>query len=115
MKENILNSMDVSKLVSDGKTDVFYNSRKWRNFRVKILQRDHYECQNCKAKKVRRIVRATHVHHIQELKDRPDLAFNADNLISLCHMCHEGMHDRFQKAQQQRNAKKQKFMNEERW
>lgn len=115
MKENILNSMDIAKLVNDGKTDVFYNSRKWRNFRIKILQRDHYECQHCKAKKVRKIVRATHVHHIHKLKDRPDLALDADNLISLCHACHEEEHDRLHKAYQQRAVKKQKFVNEERW
>lgn len=106
--------MNVRMLVEQGNTDVFYNSRTWRKFRIKILQRDHYECQRCKAKKVRKIVRATHVHHIQELKDKPELALEADNLISLCHPCHEEIHERLSKANEARK-KEVKFMNEERW
>ena len=106
--------VDVSRLILEGREDKFYNSRTWRNFRIKILQRDHYECQYCKAKKIRKIVRATHVHHIQELKDKPELALEADNLISLCHTCHEEVHDRLAKANEVRR-KAPKFMNEERW
>lgn len=106
--------MNIIKLISEGREDKFYNSRTWRNFRIKILQRDHYECQYCKAKKVRKIVRATHVHHVQELKDRPDLALEPDNLISLCHTCHEEVHDRLAKANEARK-KEVKFMNDERW
>ncbi len=106
--------MDVGKMIQDGRVGSFYTSRKWRNFRLKVLQRDHYECQHCRAKKVRKIVRATHVHHIQELRDRPDLAFDADNLISLCHTCHEEVHDRLAKANGM-NKRNVKFMNEERW
>ncbi len=106
--------MNVAEMVLEGKTHDFYVSKAWRKFRLRILQRDHYECQHCRAKRARKIVRATHVHHIQELKDRPDLAFDPDNLISLCHMCHEEVHDRLSKANEARK-KKPKFMNEERW
>ena len=106
--------MDYIQWIIEGREDKFYNSRTWRNFRIKILQRDHYECQYCKAKKIRKIVRATHVHHIQELKDKPELALEADNLISLCHTCHEEVHDRLAKANEVRR-KAPNFMNEERW
>lgn len=106
--------MDIHLLVREGNVDVFYNSRAWRKFRLKILQRDHYECQHCKAKGVRKIVRATHVHHIKELRDRPDLALEPDNLISLCHMCHEEEHDKLTKANESKK-REIKFMNEERW
>lgn len=106
--------MDIAKMISEGKEHGFYVSKQWRKLRVKILQRDHYECQHCKANGVRKIVKATHVHHIKELKDRPDLALEPDNLISLCHMCHEQAHDKLSRANEMRR-KEPKFMNEERW
>lgn len=75
--------------------DAFYNSSKWRNFRLKILKRDNYECLHCKA---RGLVTTTDkrliVDHIKELKDYPELALDPDNLRTLCHACHEKRHDR---------------------
>ncbi len=80
----------------------FYNSRRWRNVRNKILQQDHHECQNCKSK-YHRYRKADTVHHVNHFKDRPDLALEPTyrdpalhierrNLISLCHECHEEVH-----------------------
>ncbi len=50
--------MDIAKMISEGKEHGFYVSKQWRKLRVKILQRDHYECQHCKANGVRKIVKS---------------------------------------------------------
>ena len=98
--------------ILNGDVDKFYNSRPWRNLRLKALERDHHECQMCKKNsKVNKIVFANTVHHIQEVKNRPDLAMDLDNLISLCRGCHEKIHQR----ELVKRETKTKFMNEERW
>lgn len=107
--------MKYIEWITDGREDKFYNSRPWRNLRLKALERDHHECQMCKKNsKVNKIVFANTVHHIKEVKDRPDLAMDLDNLISLCRKCHEEIHERLDKANEKRK-KVSKFMNEERW
>ncbi|CUN04371.1 HNH endonuclease [Turicibacter sanguinis] len=107
--------MDYIQWILDGRVDKLYNSRPWRNLRLKALERDHHECQMCKKNpKVNKIVFANTVHHIKEVKDRPDLAMDLDNLISLCRGCHEEIHERLDKANEKRK-KVSKFTNEERW
>ena len=104
--------MDYVQWILNGDVDKFYNSRPWRNLRLKALERDHHECQMCKKNsKVNKIVFANTVHHIQEVKNRPDLAMDLDNLISLCRGCHEKIHQR----ELGKRETKTKFMNEERW
>lgn len=107
--------MDYIQLIVEGRVDKFYNSRPWRNLRLKALERDHHECQMCKKNpNVNKIVFANTVHHIQEIKDRPDLAMDLDNLVSLCRNCHEEIHERLSKVNDARQ-KAYKFINEERW
>ena len=67
-----------------------YNSKRWKEVRVKAMVRDSCMCGPCKKEGVDTI--ATEVHHIKELKDRPDLAFDLDNLESICHACHMKNH-----------------------
>lgn len=96
-----------------GHKEKFYSSRTWKKFRVKVLERDHYECQWCRNDKTKpRIVTATVVHHIKEVNDYPDLAFDMNNCVSLCRECHERHHgrDKFKPREAQK-----KFWNEERW
>ncbi len=65
-----------------------YDSRAWRRKRLEILQRDLFECQDCRDRlerankegielsgEDRKIRRAKEVHHIKELRDHPELAF----------------------------------------
>lgn len=80
----------------------FYCSTKWERLRQVALNRDNYECQECKRqgkvtvdsvkkdgekKKVR-----MNVHHIKELEDYPELALELNNLETLCIRCHNSIH-----------------------
>ena len=91
---------------------------------MQILDRDHYECQDCRKRikdadasgtqligRDRKIWRAEEVHHIQELKEHPELGLDDDNLVSLCTQCHNLRHGRAPK----RFARKKKLPSEERW
>lgn len=64
---------------------------------MQILERDRYECQDCRERlhdaaeqgkklegKDRLIASAEEVHHIRELRAYPKLALDDDNLVSLC-------------------------------
>jgi 5-methylcytosine-specific restriction endonuclease McrA len=70
----------------------FYDSKKWKAKRDRILMRDSYTCQLCK--RYGRMVGAHHVHHIYPYEHYPQFAFENWNLISLCQNCHNRMHDR---------------------
>jgi len=78
---------EIVRLVKEEK---FYKSSAWDKKRLKILQRDNFECQICKEEG--RFAPATTVHHILHLKDRPDLALDDDNLVSVCSVCHNREH-----------------------
>jgi 5-methylcytosine-specific restriction endonuclease McrA len=82
-----LSLKQVLKLIEEGK---FYKSTTWEKKRLKILERDNYECQVCKEEGG--FAPATTVHHIIHLKDRPDLALDDDNLLSVCAACHNREH-----------------------
>jgi len=63
----------------------YINSDKWRDRRNKILKRDGFVCQRCKAWK------NLQVHHLTY--DR--LGFENDlDLVTLCKSCHEKLHDK---------------------
>lgn len=102
-----------------------YNSSKWKRKREEILQRDCYECQDCKSRLQQayiekknlsgedaKIRRATEVHHIKEIKMYPEFAFENDNLISLCAQCHNIRHERYPKKFA---TKRKTFISEEKW
>ncbi|MEQ7216754.1 HNH endonuclease signature motif containing protein [Enterococcus asini] len=72
----------------------FYGSSTWRQLRQSILERDHFECQWCKAEGRVTMDAILEVDHIQELKDHPELALDPDNLRTLCKDCHNRRHDR---------------------
>lgn len=110
--------------MTDKEAKGFYNSSAWKLKRMQILERDHYECQDCRKRlkdavaagvalrgEERKIRRAEEVHHIQELKEHPELGLEDDNLISLCKSCHNVRHGRTPK----RCPRKKKSVSEERW
>lgn len=74
----------------------FYGSTEWRKLRQQCLERDHYECQWCKAEGRVMTVNDTilEVDHIQELEHHPELALELSNLRALCKDCHNRRHDR---------------------
>lgn len=80
--------------MTDKEAKAFYNSSAWKHKRMQILDRDHYECQDCRKRikdaaasgtqligRDRKIWRAEEVHHIQELKEHPELGLDDDNLV----------------------------------
>ena len=70
--------------------DDFYQGKRWKLLRQRILRRDKYMCQNCR--RYGRQREATEVHHIEHLEDNPARAYDPKNLISLCHSCHNAQH-----------------------
>ena len=70
----------------------FYNTKKWKEKRLKILRRDKYICVECK--RYGKITEATTFHHIYPYELYPELRLNTNNLISLCEKCHNEMHNR---------------------
>lgn len=74
-------------------SDKFYHSKKWKNIRAFVLQRDFYMCQICK------MPNSSTVHHIKELTpmniDDSSISINPDNLVTLCNRCHNLIHDRY--------------------
>lgn len=110
--------------MNDKEVKHFYNSKEWKHKRIDILQRDLYECQDCRERlrtaaaagqrlygDETKIRRAAEVHHIKELRENPELALEDDNLISLCTQCHNLRHGRNPK----RFVRKKKLVSEEKW
>lgn len=110
--------------MTDKEAKAFYNSSAWKQKRLQILNRDHYECQDCRKRikdavatgtvltgRDRKIWRAEEVHHIQELKEHPELGLEDDNLISLCVQCHNLRHGRAPR----RFKRKKKLVSREMW
>lgn len=85
----------LKALIERDKLDQFYNSKRWKRVRAKVLVLDNYECQLCKGRG--KHTRAVIVHHIKHLDERPDLALQVwdgdeRQLVSVCKNCHELLH-----------------------
>ncbi|MDV2685180.1 HNH endonuclease [Alkalihalophilus lindianensis] len=80
----------------------FYRSKSWEEIRQEALERDNYECQECKrqgrvhvdSKKEegKRKSIELNVHHKYEIEYYPKLALVLDNLETLCLNCHNKIH-----------------------
>jgi hypothetical protein len=55
-------------------------------WRIAVLKRDGYICQNCGQ-------RAKTAHHIKTRKEHPELALEIDNGQCLCDLCHGKIHE----------------------
>ena len=64
------------------KANPFYLTTQWKHKRQEILERDHFECQECKRNgKVTTINDSIlEIDHIKPLEDYPELAYDNDNL-----------------------------------
>ncbi|WP_438361620.1 HNH endonuclease signature motif containing protein [Priestia megaterium] len=80
----------------------FYRSKEWTQLRLEALERDNYECQDCKAQG--KVYTNNHdpdkhkrldVDHIRDIEHYPELALNLDNLRVLCIPHHNLKHSRF--------------------
>ncbi|MDA3792483.1 MAG: RNA-guided endonuclease IscB [Elusimicrobia bacterium] len=82
-------SFDIHKISnSDVKRWDYQNGQQKGYYNVKayILDRDNYQCQECKKKNTK-----LHVHHIVFRSDGG--TDTPDNLITLCTSCHDKVHD----------------------
>ncbi len=70
----------------------FYKGSPWKKLRLIALDRDNYECQECKRQG--KVSKGQNVHHLKEIYYYPKLALILDNLETLCIKCHNIEHDR---------------------
>lgn len=60
----------------------------WQKKRLKIMERDLWECRSCNATD-----KMLHVHHTKYIKDNEPWEYDDNYLITLCKDCHETHHD----------------------
>lgn len=60
---------------------------KWRNLRLRIIQRDNAMCQRCYHKFGRINTEELQVHHIKPRTKYPELTYDPKNLVTLCGTC----------------------------
>ena len=102
----------IKQLIREDKLVKFYQCKAWygkEGIRDKALERDNYECQECKRQS--KVSPAQNVHHIKEVKTHPELALVLDNTESVCISCHNHEHKRLDKY----IRKKINNWNDERW
>lgn len=82
----------------------FYKSKEWQITRKRVLERDNYECQQCKRDgklttydKSKR--KSLDVDHILSLEHHPEFAHDLNNLETLCIKCHNKKEKRFIKKE----------------
>lgn len=117
MNDELLEFIKVC--IKENNMHAFYIGKIWREKRIYIIDRDHYECQACKKKGKIKILKLNannkneraYVHHKKNLKEYPELALDNNNLETLCFNCHEEEH----KDERKRFQTKEKFTNKERW
>lgn len=103
----------IKELIREDNLVKFYQCKAWYGkdgIRLKALERDNYECQECKRQG--KVGPAQNVHHIKEVKDYPELALVLDNVESVCIKCHNKEHKRLEKYIRKN---KKKVFDDERW
>lgn len=93
----------------------FYKTDAWQSLRLKVLERDNYECQECKRNG--RVYTDHHdpdkhkrldVDHLKEIEQFPELALEIDNCETKCVRCHNKKHNRWK-------HKPNRWEHDERW
>lgn len=74
MAKNILQNMTYSEKLKDPR---------WQKKRLKILERDNFECINCNDKN-----KTLHVNHLYYLKEKKPWEYPDGILFTLCEDCH---------------------------
>lgn len=61
-------------------------TKKYKNWRQSVLERDNYTCKKCGSKD------DLHVHHIIRWTDNVELRYDINNGLALCSQCHYKLH-----------------------
>lgn len=105
---------EIKQLIAEGNKVKFYKDTYWRNYLApKILQRDNYECQECKKEgklTIKQHKKKLDIHHIKELEEYPELAYVESNLETVCVHHHNILDEK-----NIHGTPRKKFINEERW
>lgn len=64
-----------------------YRSKRYRDFRKSVLDRDSWACRDCDATRVQ-----FHVHHLKSWGPYPKLRYRKSNGLTLCVPCHKARH-----------------------
>lgn len=104
---------------TEAQKHTFYVSKEWRSLRLQALERDHYECQECKRQgyvhaestkqEGKRKPIKVNVHHIKEIEHNPESALELDNLETICPYHHNRIHGKIFKG------KVNKWKQDEKW
>ncbi|HJJ05790.1 MAG TPA: HNH endonuclease [Clostridiaceae bacterium] len=103
----------IIKLILNGQKKRFYSDIDWIKLSAEILERDNFECQECKKEgklTIKQHKKKLDIHHIKELETNPELAYVKSNLETVCVHHHNILDNKKFNVN-----KKEKFMNEERW
>jgi 5-methylcytosine-specific restriction endonuclease McrA len=81
--------------------EAYLKSSHWQVLRRKVIQRDHFECQNC----FTRVTDTTaHVHHMSyDGLNRTGHSF-AFECVTLCRKCHEDFHPHMKEQQRRQDV-----------
>ena len=64
-----------------------YYTKKWKDLRKKVLDRDNHTCTKCKGKN-----KILHCHHLYYTSGRLRYEYPISALVTLCKECHENAH-----------------------
>ena len=61
-----------------------FKDPRWQKKRLKVLERDNWQCQECGDKET-----TLHVHHLRYLPNKAPWDYSNNDLLTLCSFCHE--------------------------
>ena len=86
-KDEIYVSAFNKRFQFEKKTQDFRKSEEYKNWRMRVFERDNFKCQVCG-----KVGGELNAHHIKEFSEYPELRFEVDNGITLCVNCHKKIH-----------------------
>lgn len=104
-----MDAQRVRECIRSGRLAEIYSSYEWQKLAQEARERQHNECQRCKARGF--YVPCDVVHHKLYVKSHPERVFDINNLECLCRECHEKEHGRLTEAA----GTVKGYINEERW
>jgi HNH endonuclease len=70
-----------------------FKDPRYQAWRVAVLERDDYTCQDCK-RRCKKYEKGLAAHHIKTYRDYRELRYEISNGVTLCRQCHLTLHGR---------------------